>query len=90
MEDLAAKLLATHVILQDIIFDIIFDIIIDNNKLSDIIIDIIWPQVSNLVCDQGKKIALLKIQVRTLFCKTRGADFSQQLPFALLAVPFGQ
>ena len=42
MEDLAAKLLATHVTLQDIIFDIIFDIIIDNNKLSDITIDIIF------------------------------------------------
>ena len=49
-----------------------------------------WPQVSNLVCNQGKKIALLKMGVRTLFCKTRGAFFSRQLPFALLAVPFGQ
>jgi len=38
VEDLAAKLLATHVILQDIIFDII----IFPNKLSDIIIDIIF------------------------------------------------
>ena len=43
-----------------------------------------WPRVSNLVCDQGQNNRPFENAVRTLFCKTRGADLSPELPFALL------